>query len=75
MFKIYSTLIIRRDLLTGLFGDHQIDLVINDESSLSREKFLLCVNGANALLIDSPDIIDKEALDAAGPSLKVIIFK
>jgi hypothetical protein len=60
-----------RDVLLGFFGDVEVDLVINEVLPLSREDFLKNVKGVNAVIIQPTVTIDKEALDAAGPSLKV----
>jgi glyoxylate/hydroxypyruvate reductase len=72
MFKIYVTTPMPKETLLGFFGNTQVDLVINEVLPLSRADFLKNVQGVDAVIIQPSVTFDKEALDAAGPSLKVI---
>ncbi len=71
MFKIYVTTPMPRDTLLSFFGINDVDLVINETLPLSRQDFLKNVQGVDAVIIQPSVTIDREALDAAGPSLKV----
>jgi hypothetical protein len=71
MFKIFVTTPMPRDVLMGFFSGNDVDLVINEELPLPREKFLHSIQGVDAIIIQPWITINKEALDAAGPNLKV----
>ncbi|XP_059175589.1 glyoxylate reductase/hydroxypyruvate reductase-like [Physella acuta] len=47
-------------------------VILNEERRITRDEFLKSIPGFDALFITPMDRIDKEALDIAGPTLKVV---
>ena len=69
--KVFIALPIPFQEATKLFDKHNVDLTMNHELPLSREKLLKESKGCHGILCFPMHKIDKELLDYAGPQLKV----
>jgi hypothetical protein len=67
-------MMIRRHVLAQFFKESQFHLIVNEKLPLSRETFLQNIKGVDAVILQPWLTIDKEALDSAGPSLKVSFY-
>jgi hypothetical protein len=70
--KVFVTQPIPAEAIELLNSNKSINLIINDQTPLSREKFLNSVIDCDAIFCTLNEKIDNELLDKAGNKLKVI---